>query len=312
MLKFLSRVWLIPNERRRTRVDSRQGIVYLVVQVIYNLYFHPLARFPGPLLWRATRLGYATRFVVGQLSRDMLALHKRYGPVVRIAPNELAFSSPEAWKDIYGHKQHELPKYSRFYRTEGMPLSIISEDHNNHALLRRQLLPQFSDRKMHEQEPIIGVYLDQLVKGLREHAVDADRKDAVTGGLARRPLDMVSWYTWTTFDIIGDLAFGEPFGCLNRARDDPWIDAVSHSFTWMPIINMIKYLGLNKLTAMAAKLNKGQTEHQARTMQKLQRRMAYGERPDLIEGLLRNKDAWVSLLKGPWQLLTFVVLGHGG
>jgi hypothetical protein len=27
--------------------------------------------------------------------------------------------------------------------------------------------------------------------------------------------NMVDWYTWVAFDIIGDLAFGEPFGSLD-------------------------------------------------------------------------------------------------
>lgn len=29
------------------------------------------------------------------------ALHDIYGPVVRVAPNELSFITAEAWKDIY-------------------------------------------------------------------------------------------------------------------------------------------------------------------------------------------------------------------
>jgi hypothetical protein len=31
---------------------------------------------------------------------DMLEMHKRYGNIVRIAPDELAFSHPDAWQDI--------------------------------------------------------------------------------------------------------------------------------------------------------------------------------------------------------------------
>jgi hypothetical protein len=37
----------------------------------------------------------------------MLELHNRYGDIVRIAPSELAFSHPDAWKDIMGHKKGE-------------------------------------------------------------------------------------------------------------------------------------------------------------------------------------------------------------
>jgi cytochrome P450 len=33
-------------------------------------------------------------------------------------------------------------------------------------------------------------------------------------GAAKESFNMVNWLTFTTFDIIGDLAVGEPFGCL--------------------------------------------------------------------------------------------------
>ncbi|KAK1760281.1 cytochrome P450 [Echria macrotheca] len=268
-------------------------VVYSLAVILYNLYLHPLARFPGPLLWRATRLTYLRNAVAGTLPRDILRLHRRYGPVVRIAPNELSFGTPEAWRDIYGRKGEadELPKYDLFYTVRGAPRSIISETHHNHAGLRRQLLPQFSDRKMREQEPIIAGYIDLLMARLREHVVDPDRRDPVTGGAARRALNMVDWYTWTTFDIIGDLAFGEPFGCLNRAREDPWVTLITRSFEWAPIINAIKYLGLERVLVPLLGANRFRKEHQKRTAEKLERRMALQvERPDLIEGLLNKKD----------------------
>lgn len=33
----------------------------------------------------------------------MLDIHHKYGDVVRIAPNELSFYSPQSYQDIYGH-----------------------------------------------------------------------------------------------------------------------------------------------------------------------------------------------------------------
>ncbi|KAI2643134.1 cytochrome P450 [Xylaria nigripes] len=56
-------------------------------------------------------------------------LHKRYGPVVRVTPDELALCSPQVWQDIYGHKkvgQPELPKFRAFYRLfDPTPTSIF-------------------------------------------------------------------------------------------------------------------------------------------------------------------------------------------
>lgn len=79
--------------------------------LIYNLYFHPLSQFPGPLLARSSRAFFIRSTWRGTLHFDVKVLHDRYGSIVRIAPDELAFIDPSAWKDIYGHstKAREAP-----------------------------------------------------------------------------------------------------------------------------------------------------------------------------------------------------------
>jgi len=109
----------------RGAFDRRQFAIASLAQIIYNLYFHPLRRFPGPVLHRATRIAFVRKLVRGVLPKDVLALHNRYGPVVRVAPNELSFLHPDAWRDIYGHRTgsllgaEEMGKYDIFYRTKG-------------------------------------------------------------------------------------------------------------------------------------------------------------------------------------------------
>jgi cytochrome P450 len=38
--------------------------------------------------------------------------------------------------------------------------------------------------------------------------------------------NMVNWLNFTTFDIIGDLAFGEPFGCLESGEFHFWVSLI--------------------------------------------------------------------------------------
>lgn len=44
----------------------------------------------------------------GRLVKDQQRLHKQYGDVVRIGPNEISFAKEEAWQDIYNHRPGHL------------------------------------------------------------------------------------------------------------------------------------------------------------------------------------------------------------
>jgi hypothetical protein len=66
-------------------------IVLKLSTIIYNLFLHPLAKFPGPLAGRATDW-YKTYIEVYRqqsMVHLLIDLHEIYGDVVRIAPNEV-------------------------------------------------------------------------------------------------------------------------------------------------------------------------------------------------------------------------------
>ncbi|KAF4839749.1 Cytochrome P450 monooxygenase 1 [Colletotrichum siamense] len=263
--------------------------VYLAFSVFYNLYLHPLRNFPGPVLLRATRLGFGYKLNKGTLPFDILELHKKYGDIVRVAPNELAFNNVSAWKDIMGHRSSGAPefeKYQMFYRpVTTIPSTIVSSGGKEHALLRRSMSHGFSERSLRDQQPLIMQYVNLFIQRLHENCAKGE------------PIDLMAWYNFTTFDIIGDLAFGEPFGCLERSDYHPWIRTIfisarlgtvvqtANHYPWM------KKLMLNLLATKSARASRGKNLNNAR--EKVQRRMdlgGKGGRPDLIEGLLKKKD----------------------
>ena len=71
-----------------------------------------------------------------------------------------------------------------------------------HGKMRKYLSRAFSDKSLKEQEYLVGEMVDLFMKQVGEFG----RRD---GGC-----DMVMWFNLLTFDIIGSLAFGEPFGGL--------------------------------------------------------------------------------------------------
>ncbi|KPM44435.1 hypothetical protein AK830_g2086 [Neonectria ditissima] len=68
-----------------------------------NKYFSRLRHVPGPFLAGCTRLWKLNVVRQGEMEKVQMKLHAQYGPVVRIAPNEVLIAEPSAIKTIYGH-----------------------------------------------------------------------------------------------------------------------------------------------------------------------------------------------------------------
>lgn len=178
-------------------------------QTIYNITLHPLAKYPGPLLWRISPIPSIISLLRGRISFDYKLHHDTYGPVVRVMPNELSFNTAKAWEDIYGHRvglQNMDKDPIHVGAVEAIPgaTNLTMAPDTQHARQRRALAHAFSKQALLEQEPILKGYVELFVKRLREMA----RKGEAA--------NMVSWFNFCTFDIIGDLSFGEPFGCLEE------------------------------------------------------------------------------------------------
>lgn len=66
------------------------ALSYVFAKTIYRLYLHPLASFPGPKLAASTSLFNAYHDILGTGYVKLFPeLHKKYGPIIRIQPNEL-------------------------------------------------------------------------------------------------------------------------------------------------------------------------------------------------------------------------------
>ena len=105
-----------------------QGGLFTIFNAVYNLYFHPLAKFPGPKIAAITRVYYIKHLLTGRLPFTNTKLHAKYGSIVRIAPNELSFNSAEGWRDIYGNRigKPEMSKDQLFYGTMELVRSTTS------------------------------------------------------------------------------------------------------------------------------------------------------------------------------------------
>ncbi|KAL4879849.1 cytochrome P450 [Aspergillus karnatakaensis] len=188
------------------------GCCHLVSRVVYNVYFHPLSNFPGPK-WRAAfRSTWVWSMVSGSNHLRIKSLHDQYGPVVRVAPDELSFTDPTALPDIHSKSQSNKGLSKSKFITDNQPLyHPFDGNDEEHTRIRRKLLTSFSDKAVASREPILQQYIDKLVGKLRQE------RDA------GRPVNLVEWLNWFSFDLIGELTFSESFSQLDRSASHPWI-----------------------------------------------------------------------------------------
>ena len=256
---------------------------------LYNVYFHPLATFPGPPLWRASRIPFEASNVRGRILKDLSVLHARYGEVVRVAPGILSFIHPSAWPDIYAHKPGHLPfpkdplRYTHDTYINGHPDVFAAED-ADHPRLRRLLKPVFSDKALREQEPLIQANVDLLISKLRERA-DSSKTNVV---------EINTWLNWATFDLIGDLAFGETFGCVARGSYHPWVALIATSVKAVTILGAIRqFPWLNHLWQflIGGVWMRAMRQHQQLVIEKVDKRLTRKtDRKDFTEFILNYQN----------------------
>ena len=213
-------------------------VLYFIGHVIYNLLLHPLRAYPGPLLWRMSRLPDNYHLYMGTVDQAVVNIHKQYGDSVRVAPDELSYTQGQAMKEIYSHipgkQEFSKDPWGQQKTPNGIP-SILGADKERHTRYRRLLAHGFSEKGLQDQESHIRKYVNLLMDRLSEKTKDGETTD------------MVAWYNMTVLDVIGDLAFGESFESLENRKMHDWIPAISGSVRFFLKSNIVRRYGLDFL-----------------------------------------------------------------
>ena len=228
--------------------------------------------------------------VNGRLPHDLVRFHNKYGEIVRVAPDELSFVNPAAWRDIHvprpGHPAFPRPDIIKPQSPKGGPYTLISADEPTHARLRRALSPAFSEKALREQNEVVEKYARLMINKLRSIvAADAPNGEVI--------VDLMDWFNYAAFDIVGDLSFGESFDCLEKAAYHPWIKIMA-TFKGTLFALGLKYYPL--LPALRQRVLSNEAKDAMMDLNRLskdktQRRMEKGtNRPDFISHILKEKN----------------------
>ncbi|PWY71706.1 benzoate 4-monooxygenase cytochrome P450 [Aspergillus heteromorphus CBS 117.55] len=255
-----------------------------ICQVTYNISLHPLRKYPGPKLASVSSLYNTYWDCTGRHHVQIKNLHDQYGDVIRWAPNTLVYRNSGAWKDIYSHRRHGMEAFQKdpkLYRSGPSGVSLIGANDADHARQRRLLSHAFSERALSEQGPLIQRYVDLLLTRQRTLAT------------ASKLVDVAEWYDYATFDIIGDLTFGESLSCLADSKYHAWVPVIFQTLKASVFVRaMLYYVPQWLFTAFVpARLKEMRNNHYRLTGERLYRRLSMQtDRPDFMSYILRHND----------------------
>ncbi|KAI9459930.1 putative P450 monooxygenase [Lactarius psammicola] len=204
---------------------------FSVWRIVYNLYFHPLSHFPGPKLAACSRLWLAYRELIkGESLGDLRTqLHRQYGEIVRLAPNELHFSDPAAYSDIYNYR-NKWDKDHLLYRAFDLDTSTFGFIRYSDAKQRRDVLaPFFSRTSIVQLQDLIKERVDILCDALAHQFAGGKSSDLMLG------------FHCFSVDVITTFCYAKNWDATKVP--DFQSDIVLASQAVLPILTVHKYSG---------------------------------------------------------------------
>ncbi|KAK1749506.1 cytochrome P450 [Echria macrotheca] len=206
----------------------------LVLRATYKRYASPLRKYPGPFFASFTRLWKVWSTASGRTHLDHIALHRKYGAIVRIAPNEVSVSSPEAARTLLsaGKRFFKTSFYGVFPPPENPDIfTEVRED--VHATKKRVANVPYSMAAMQQLSPFIDDTIELLATKIGEHVSSSNQK----------VFDLGAYLHYFAFDVLGEVAFSRSFGFLEQGRDvDSAIKTIDKSQTYNGIVGQVPEL----------------------------------------------------------------------
>ncbi|KAJ8085498.1 hypothetical protein PM082_004316 [Marasmius tenuissimus] len=153
--------------------------------VLYRISpFHPLANIPGPMLFKITKFWRMYIFVTGRQHLALKALHDRYGPIIRIGPNDISVNDLESVRSILGAEG--LPKGPAYLHGKevGRPIPLVGTKGAERTYRRRVWSRGFTTEAVKEYQQIVVNKAAELLEALN------------MGAKVGLGVDLVQWFNF--------------------------------------------------------------------------------------------------------------------
>ncbi|KAK3617897.1 hypothetical protein LTR56_024996 [Elasticomyces elasticus] len=202
----------------------------ILEKILRYRFITPLRNFPGPFLASITDKWLLYYDLAGLRTLTIHELHRRYGPVVRIGPNELSFSDVSVVNQIYGQqtafmkapasqdKRRNLELAMQIYESMSLqPLGIFSlREKAAHSHRRSLLSHAFSQQNINDCTTFIMQKVDLLVEMFEK---DVNRQP-----------DVFLRFRLFALDVVGELFLGSSFGGLEAGTAPQFLHDMDEFF----------------------------------------------------------------------------------
>ncbi|KAI8677727.1 hypothetical protein NCS55_00490200 [Fusarium keratoplasticum] len=192
-------------------------LLLFVVALVRRL-FSPLARLPGPKLGLLTPWQLRYHELQGKRTQYIHRMHQEYGNVVRVAPNEVAFSSLEAMKEIYLSKGsgYDKPSFYDLFSQFGLRTMFSTREKGPHSKRRRIIADRYANS---------NVIRDSALHGIQERSQNFIKRCSEA---PRQELDVYLFLHCYAFDCVTHHLF-HPHGSdsiLKQSDEETLCEAV--------------------------------------------------------------------------------------
>ncbi|KAJ2869748.1 hypothetical protein GGH93_006069 [Coemansia aciculifera] len=255
-------------------------LILVLFKVIYERWVTPLSNIPGRYLHSITSLPMRYHMIRGSLPAFLLALHREYGPLVRISPQRVSIADVDMVKHVLGsHSYGKTPSYDMPKVLEPNAFSTRSAELSTER--RKQLAPGFSHRHLLDMEDrIVQCGVTNVEKKIEELLKTS--KGSVV-------VQYYKWFSLIALDTIGVLGFGRHFGALESETHElvptlVRIRVFSYITMAFPWFKKLPSLMGRRLTTLARLMDFGREAI-------AQRREQAGETIDLLQLMLDSGHA---------------------
>jgi hypothetical protein len=183
------------------------AVLHYTTAAVYNRYFHPLSEIPGPFIASWSRLWLVYQTARCKRHRLDSALHMRFGPCVRIAPDELLINDIRQFQTIYGAgTKFNKSTWYECMKTKETDFNLLAEtDVDRYWQQRRLISPAFTTQALQRHQGLLARVLKTFVAKMETKP--------------NTPLDLAKWMNILALDVLTEMTFSCNAGYIS-AEDD--------------------------------------------------------------------------------------------